>query len=431
MKWMILNTLRHLENYLYHYLKVAQNPKEHNLENLHFYYRTPQDFKFFKPDRALLIANSLDDNESYFIELAKKHNVPISLISENLEIEKDHFYSTYLVREKENFLDNSPGYNYNYTNMHLALPKILNWIKKKKKGVFNFFNEEKRSLNLSIGDNYVVPSQGVEVNEKIVDLKEIKKVNIYMPSYYRFAKTKKSITDIIEISKESIHDIKIYIGDNNTKIIEMRDWLLDLNKNEEIVEVYFSDNNVGKANIVNYMDNNFARKDYDYLFSIDSDMCRDTENNKNAGNIFDKMIEILEMGNNVGLVASNQGELSQHWYGKTVFTSKSRGFNLGYTNNGIGISGGCILMKKEDWEKIGGYKSNHDIYTGDDSILTYNVFRILGKVAVIAHDYYLKHPRVEEDERGYTEWKMESWKRDNLNFIKDNYKGTNTKGYFD
>ena len=41
------------------------------------------------------------------------------------------------------------------------------------------------------------------------------------------------------------------------------------------------------------------------------------------------------------------------------------------------------------------------------------------------------HPPPEEDEKGYSEWKRKSWMRDNVSFIKDNYKGTNKKGYFD
>ena len=183
--------------------------------------------------------------------------------------------------------------------------------------------------------------------------------------------------------------------------------------------------------VVNYMDNNIARKDYDYIFSIDSDMRLEKELNKNKENVFDKMIEILEICSNVGLVASNQSELSQHWYDNTVSVKEDRNFKLGVTSNGIGVSGGCICLRKEDWNKIGGYKENHDVYTGDDSILTYNVFRKLGKEAVIAHDYYLKHPKGDENEKEYTDWKRKSWQRDNINFIKDNYTGSNTKGFYD
>jgi len=95
-------------------------------------------------------------------------------------------------------------------------------------------------------------------------LKETKKINIYVPTYYRFEKTKSSIEDIIKLSKESSHDVKIYIGDNNTKIPEMKNWLKSLK--EDNLEVYFSEKNIGKGMIVNYLDKNIARKDVDYIF---------------------------------------------------------------------------------------------------------------------------------------------------------------------
>ena len=427
MKWLIYSSIKHIEDYLYHYIKNFS--EKDNV--LFYYYKNLEDFDFFKPERVLLLSDSIDDNQTYFLHKAKSLNLFTALITENQKLTNDMLDSIYYVREKENFLNNQKLFNYNFTNMHLALPKILKWIKKKKKGKYNFFNSEKREIDDNEKENYILPSQGVDIEEMIVDTDIRKKINIYTPTYYRFEKTKNSILDIIELAKLSKHDIKIYIGDNNTNLDEMREWLKNIENSENMVSVYFSEENIGKANIVNYMDKNFSRKDYDYIFSIDSDMRRDTTNNKLDDNVFDKMVEILENGENIGLVASNQSELSQHWYNRTVFTRESRGYTLGYTNNGVGVSGGCIVLRKSDWDKIGGYKENHDIYTGDDSILTYNVFRILGKVAVIAHDFYLKHPTINEDEKGYTLWKQESWKRDNLNFIKDNYTGSNKKGYFD
>ena len=271
---------------------------------------------------------------------------------------------------------------------HLCMPKIISWIKKKKTGQYKFFNSEKHKLNEKENSNYIVPSEGVEIKEEIINIKERKKINIYIPTYHRYKKTKASIEDIIQLSKNSIHDIQIYIGDNNSNE-EMKEWLRKLK-----VNVYFSEKNIGKSMIINYMHKNIARQDSDYVFSIDSDMRKD-----NCDDIFDKMIVILETCANIGLVASNQSDLSQHWYGKTVTVKNNRGFNLGYTNNGIGVSGGCICMRTKEWNIIGGYKENHAIYTGDDSILTYNVFRKLNKEAVVAHDYYLRHPKPADDEK--------------------------------
>ena len=425
MKWIILNQIPHLQHYIFHYLKQPNNYK-------HLNYRNSDDFDFFKADRAILITNNINRLAKRFIEDAKENNIFLTFITENQEIFIEHPNLIFLVREKENFLNLNPKkFNFNISNMHLCMPKILNWIKKKKTGNYNFFNSEIYNSQEDKENNYIQPSEGVEIKEELINLSEKKKINIYMPTYYRFQKTKDSIMDMLEIAKTSIHDVKIYIGDNNTKEKEMHNWLEELNKQEELVEVYFNEENKGKAMIVNYLDNEFARKKYDYFFSIDSDMRIEKEKNKHQDNIFDKMIEILETCQNIGLVAANQSELSQHWYGTTVKMRENRGFKLGYTNNGVGVSGGAICMRQRDWKKLGGYKENHDIYTGDDSILTYNIFRKLAMEAVIAHDYYLKHPKGNEEEKGYTQWKSASWNRDKLNFIKDNYRGSNRKGFFD
>ena len=423
MKWIILNQIPYLQHYIYYYLKQPENYK-------HLNYRNSEDFEFFEPDRAVLIADNFNNQTKRFIEDAKENKVFLTLITENFDLlNKENFDTVFFIREKENFITNNynnDNLQFNISNLHLCMPKILSWIKRKKKGHFKFLNKElrttKNNFDKKITSLYIAPSDGVDIEEEIINLKEKKKVNIYMPTYYRFHKTKASIEDILTLAKKSKHDIKIYIGDNNTQIDEMHSWLKELNEKEEIIEVYFNEENQGKAMVINYMDKNIARQDYDYIFSIDSDMRieNDKKLNKFNDNIFDIMIEILEKCNNVGLVASNQSELSQHWYGRTVNVIKDRNYNLGISNNGIGVSGGCVCLRKCDWNKIGGYKENHDIYTGDDSILTYNVYRKLGKIPVIAHDYYLKHPKGDEDEKLYTEWKMKSWQRDNINFIKDN-----------
>ncbi len=434
MKWIVYNQIPYLQHYIYFYLKQPENFK-------HLYYRDSDDFSFFTPERALLITNKIDNKVERFINDSKKNNVFITLITENEELKTLEIPLIFLVRDKDNFiLNNSNKNNYNYTNMHLSLPKMLKWINKKKTGFFKFLNTEKHNI-INNNNNYIIPSNGVDISEKIIDIKTPKKVNIYTATYYRFEKTKKSIMSIIELAEDSIHDVKIYIGDNNTKNQEMREWLETINKNYEDVEVYFSDKNIGKANIINLLYKNIKdipgssegrdknnNNNVDYIFSIDSDMHTADEFKYNT---FDKMIEILETCVNIGLVSSNQAELSQHWYGRTIEVRENMGFKLGYTFDGIGVAGGCVVLRKSDWDKIGGYKENHDIYTGDDSILTYNVFRKLGMEAVIAHDYFMVHPTGREDELEYTKWKMESWQRDNIKFIKDAYTGSNTKGFYD
>jgi len=414
MKWIVLNRVPHLQHYVYHYLKKPGN-------FLHLYYRGAEDFEFFKPERALLITNENDEKSQKFIKECKKNNLFVSLITENKNgFSDERIDLSFLVREKDNYLNqNYKNVNGNYSNMHLHMPKIISWMKKKKTGSYNFLNEGFKNEYT----DYITPSPECNIKDETVNLKEPKKINIYVPTYYRFEKTKSSISDIYKLAEESSHDVQVYIGDNNTIEEEMKNYLEGLKL--EGKNIYFSEKNIGKAMIVNYMHKNIARKDVDYIFSIDSDMRKETDN------VFDKMLEVLENCSNIGLVASNQSELSQHWYNRTVFVKDNRGYKIGCTSDGIGISGGCICMRQKDWDIVGGYKENHDIYTGDDSILTYNIFRKLSMEAVVSHEYYMRHPKCEKDEEEYTEWKMKSWQRDNVNFIKDNYTGKNEVGFFD
>jgi len=323
--------------------------------------------------------------------------------------------------------------HFNATSMNRIMPILFQALIKRKTGlhqlsdpdlylsenIIDFYNFKDVKLT-----NSKVMRSSHEMKENIDFKRERKLVNIYIPTYYRFEKTKRSIESIIKSSKESKYDIKIYLGDNNTKLSDMKAWLETLDK-EGNISVLFADENKGKANMINRLHRQ-ARK-CDYIFNIDSDMVVEEQ----KYHPFERMIECLEKCDNIGLVSSNQKECNQHWFDRGVVRSQERGFPIGYSPDWVGVAGGCIVLRSEDWEAIGGYKENHDIYTGDDGILTYNISRKLGKRVLVCCDAELLHPRPGEDEKGYTEWKAKSWQRDQLKFIKDNYTGENKKGYYD
>jgi len=311
------------------------------------------------------------------------------------------------------------------------MPIIFNAIIKGKKGLHQLADEKIYSgeevanfYNLSdmtFSEPLIIKSNQEIKGFKDMNFKEKATVNIYIPTYYRLEKTKKSIITIAETAQKSQHDIRIYIGDNNTKLPEMRDWL----KKIEFAVVYLHPENIGKANMVNLLHE--KARSSDYIFSIDSDMIVENQ----PYHPFDHMIKCLERCDNIGLVSSQQKDCNQHWFGRGVDVLNERGFDLGYSPNWVGVAGGCICMRKSDWKEIGGYKKNHDIYTGDDGILTYNVARKLNKRVVVDMQAFLLHPKPTEEEKGYTEWKAKSWQRDGLKFIKDSYQGSNRKGYYD
>lgn len=336
----------------------------------------------------------------------------------------------------KDYIDNKNiPYKFNaISNFSSILNFALKNIKNKTKGNFTVCDEGfytydeifSRYPEIKLNKNYEINKNLTIIDKKFnLTLNKNFIINMYTPTYFRFEKTKKSIESIIKyIKKYYPNNIRLYIGDNNTTIPEMKEWLKELNNNYDFVEVHFNEKNIGKANMVNFLHSN--SKKCNYVCSIDSDMI--IEENSNP---FKSMIDVLEKVHNVGLVSSNQKECNQHWFGRGVDIKEERGYNIGYAPDWVGIAGGCIFMKIDDWNNINGYKEQHDIYTGDDGILTYNVCRKLGKRVVVDMNSSLIHPNPSEDEKGYTEWKMNSWKRDGLKFIKDNYKGSNIKGYYD
>lgn len=317
------------------------------------------------------------------------------------------------------------------SEMSKIMPVLFNAIIKGKKGLHQLSDDKiydakdvTKFYNLSdvtFSDPSIIKNNQEIKGHKDMIFKEKADINIYIPTYYRLEKTKKSILTIAETAQKSKHDIRVYIGDNNTKLPEMRAWL----KSIDFAVTYFHPENIGKANMVNLLHQ--QARSCDYIFSIDSDMVVESQ----AFNPFDHMIECLERCDNIGLVSSQQKDCNQHWFGRGVNVLKERGFDLGYSPNWVGIAGGCVCMRRNDWDKLGGYKKNHDIYTGDDGILTYNVARKLGKRVVVDMQVFLLHPKPGEEEKGYTEWKAKSWQRDGLKFIKDSYQGSNKKGYYD
>jgi hypothetical protein len=425
MKWLIYCLDKDFHNLWHNYVLDYENLI------LHFSDRLPE-LKRIDIDTIIFC----QDNDFLYQE-AQKHNIfTVGIYREEKSRYKyDLFYHVCplknIIEKADSEKKISKYISFTYENE--AWPFIIKNIQERKFGkynllskeyngqdVLNFYNIEAEIIDNKLPENS--PEYKQKFNPPFVGKLE-KKVNIYIPTYYRWEKTKKSLISILQIAGQSTHDVAIYVGDNNSKIPVMQAELKTLPKPVQMV--FFSDINLGKAKMVNTLHR--KARDCDYIFSIDSDMIAVSQ----QYNPLDRMIEYLEKCINVGLVSSQQKECCHHWFNRGVNIERERDFVYGFAPDHVGVAGGAICMRKQDWEDVGMYKENHDIYTGDDSILTYNVPRKLKKRVIIAMDTYFIHPNPSEDEKGYTEWKTESWKRDNFNFIKDDYKGSNTKGYYD
>lgn len=400
-------------------------------------------FHYFKDDVTILDNIQFDrvifcQEHEYLSFKLKDKNIHSIYAGEKIEL-KQTYDAIYFWQNIKSIIDHAfekkelPS-QFNASPMSRIMNILFQAINKKTTGLHQIADPEIYNSK-DIIKFYQLPKDIKIINSKILKSSQESKeninfkrdktlVNIYIPTYYRLAKTKKSIESIINSAEKSKYDIVIYIGDNNTKLEEMKSWLESLRQAGK-VEILFSKENKGKASMINLLHSQ-ARK-CDYIFNIDSDMVVE----KQKYHPFERMIDCLELCDNVGLVSSNQKDCNQHWFNRGIIEEQERNFQIGYSPDWVGIAGGCIVLRSEDWDLIGGYKENHDIYTGDDGILTYNIGRKLGKRVLVCCDVELLHPQPGKEEKGYVEWKAKSWQRDQLNFIKDNYSGSNKKGYYD
>jgi len=399
-----------------------------------------EDIEKFNPDCVICYHNDIVVNEC---KKLNKNCVHIYQFSRYYQSPHKNICNFVIKRlDLEKIQRDDKNYKYNFTVIQEATDQIANTMINFESGnnvlvnpgsvltkqILDFYKIETKTKELIKGEDRTsissYPSKLTSIENYFTERENIK-INIYLPTYYRIEKTQKSLLSIVEDVKLSKYDIKIYIGDNSPNFPELREWLKELEENnKDLISLHLGEKNLGKSGMVNYLYDN-SRK-CDYLFSIDSDMIA-LENS----NFVDKMIFYLTRLENCGLISSNQSDCCQHWFEKSIDVLTKQGLSVGYSNEGVGIAGGCICLRAEDWEKVGKYKEGHDIYTGDDGILTHNIGKILRKYVYVAMNCILEHPKPTEDEKEYTEWKGKSWQRDQLKFLNEDYKGENRKGFYD
>lgn len=246
-----------------------------------------------------------------------------------------------------------------------------------------------------------------------------KKINIYTPVYHRFDKTKQSLESIIDSIQKSINDIKLYVGINGIEGGEnspMEKWLNEIDKHD-FVTLFKSSRNVGKAYIINEMYKKY--KECDYVVSIDSDMIADENDQYNW---IDELVKIMEHepAKNFGLLSTWQKVGNCHVLKNLNQRTEFLGHWIKFGPSGI--AGGCVIIRKKDFDDIGGYQPI-DIYNGDDALLMRNISaknKLIGVVETIR----LTHPETPSHELNYQEWKSKKAYGKLPN-------GLNTKGFWD
>lgn len=244
-------------------------------------------------------------------------------------------------------------------------------------------------------------------------------INIYSPTYHRFAKTQMAVSSIIKTVNESIHDVKYFICDNNSPQ-EMKDWLVEQDNKNDRVETYLSPVNYGKAKIVNQVHS--TSRPSEYIVSIDSDMM----NVHFEYNWIDEMVSILKFTPQIGVLSTFQEGANCHHLHTLPHTHV---VNTGHKNHKIrhgafgGVAGGCIMMRTSQFNSFGMY-TIRDVYNADDALVMRKCNEILRKVVGVSETVALYHMPNDPSEKEYQEWKMKKCK----GLIPN---GEDTKGFFD
>lgn len=233
----------------------------------------------------------------------------------------------------------------------------------------------------------------------------MKKIRVFVPTYFRLNQLKDSLLSVIGSIKGSKYDIQLIIGDNNSDK-DTVEWLKSFQKTNKGVVLYLSDKNVGKAEIVNYMYS--LHSDCDYVVSMDSDLV--WEGN---GLLFDEMVEAMELFPQFGLLSMEQTGNCCHLEG--LFSKTKNGRHKVRFGNYRSVAGGCFIIRKQLWDMIGGYR-DVGIYSADDAYVMLDVSKT-SKVGVL-ETISMFHPF--DTDEGYKCWKSQNITKYNIKGYYDN-----------
>lgn len=158
--------------------------------------------------------------------------------------------------------------------------------------------------------------------------------------------------------------------------------------------------NYGKAVIVNKMVYLYD-KEYKYLFTFDSDIKFDL----NENDIIKQLYDIAEQLPNFGLLSLNQLGINCQLYNHYTESKQLNGHTLCWHPGGAGIAGGCLFVSMKAFRDIKGYREM-GVYDSDDGFLMLDLANKKYFLATIK-TLSIIHPKVKELKEGYNQWKSE------------------------
>ena len=187
---------------------------------------------------------------------------------------------------------------------------------------------------------------------------------------------------------------------------------------ENIGAVDDFERNYGKAHVVNELYKKYADVDTEYILTCDSDILFDT----NEPDMFTRLDNIFKgykdksKAGQLGAVSLNQRVAQCHWVDKMNCREMSGNDILLWSSNRSGIAGGCLFIRREAWDRVGGYKVM-GVYSGDDGVLLRDIQRA-GYHFAVTETLSIIHPHNDRKEKEYQNWKYEQIKKCQKNGLK-------------
>lgn len=153
--------------------------------------------------------------------------------------------------------------------------------------------------------------------------------------------------------------------------------------------------NAGKGRITNFSVDHFCKNisEVDYLFMFDNDIIFKNEEKDLVQILIEQMTEIDAIGSmKYPVMSCNFEEHQVHNEGVLDFGYPSKHGLIKCSTGRFGcIGGGCWLVKKNHWDKVGGYCADA-VYGKDDGKFYLDTITMKDRMVALSYDQYVIHP---------------------------------------
>lgn len=166
--------------------------------------------------------------------------------------------------------------------------------------------------------------------------------------------------------------------------------------------------NLGKGRVCNFIVNHFGELyNIDYLFMFDNDIVFENTGNDIVEMLIEQKQELDAISNmKYPVISCNFKEHQVHNEGVLDFGKKVIHGVMKCSTGRFGcIGGGCWLVSKPHWDKVGGYTIDA-IYGKDDGKFYLDTIKMKNQMVALSQDIYVIHPKDEDQE--YNRFKVDT-----------------------